>query len=235
MMAKRDASFAVLRIAASWTLVAVFGLTLAFAVRSVDIAGADGLGAPVLASLGRVGGVESPVTAVLMSFRAYDTLLELVVLLTAYSGLRARDMPLELASDAVSPVLDILIKLLAPFLVLFAGYLLWAGSSSHGGAFQAGAVLAAAGLLAALSGRRPVVRVGWLAARTAIALGPLVFASVGVAAMLAGGALLEFPPRLSKLLTIVVESAATISIGAALIALFVGRSLLGNAADREAG
>jgi len=53
--------------------------------------------------------------------------------------------------------------------------------------------------------------------------------------MLAGGALLEFPPRLSKLLTIVVESAATISIGAALIALFVGRSLLGNAADREAG
>lgn len=226
-MAKRDGGSSALRTAVSSALVAVLGVTLAFAVRSADVAGTGGLGGAVLASLDRTGGVESPVTAVLMSFRAYDTLLELVVLLTAYSGLRARDMPLELDRGAVSPVLDILVKLLAPFLMLFSGYLLWAGSSSHGGAFQAGALLAAAGLLAALSGRRPVVRVGRLAARAAIALGPRVFAGVGVAAMLAGGALLELPPRFAKPLILAVESAAMISIGAVLVVLFLGRSLLG--------
>lgn len=200
-------------------LLAAFSAPLAFAIWSLRAADSSGLGEAARSRLAETG-IESPVTAVLMSFRAYDTLLELTVLLAAYSGIRAGRVPLRLGAARVPVVLELLNQLLAPFLALFAAYLLWAGSHSSGGAFQAGAVLGAAGVLLALSGGAP--RVPAWAARASIVLGSAVFTAVGVVTLAVGGRLLEYPFPYAKALILLIEAAAMWSIGATLLVLLVG-------------
>ena len=89
-------------------------------------------------------GVRHPVTAVLLNFRGYDTLLEIAVLLLALIVILAAGI--DTSSDrarAANPVLQTMARLVAPVMVVVAVYLLWAGAFRPGGAFQAGAVLAA--------------------------------------------------------------------------------------------
>ena len=96
-------------------------------------------------------GVTNPVTAVLLNFRAYDTLLELAVLLAAALGILAMG-PARPPYRTAGPLLKGLIRWLVPLLILTAGYLLWAGAHAPGGAFQAGALLAAAAVMLRLGG-----------------------------------------------------------------------------------
>lgn len=200
-------------------LLAAFAVPLGWALWSLRDAESDGLGAAALSRIGETG-VESPVTAVLMSFRAYDTLLELTVLLAAYSGIRVGRVPFRLGAARVPVVLELLNQLLVPFLAIFAAYLLWAGSHASGGAFQAGAVLGAAGVLLALSGGAP--RVAPWVARVSIVLGPAVFAAIGLLTLAAGGRLLQYPFPYAKPLILIIEAAAMWSIGATLLVLLVG-------------
>ena len=86
-------------------------------------------------------GVTNPVTAVLLNFRAYDTLLELAVLLAALLGIFALG-PARPGFKEGGPVLDGLIRWLVPLLIVTGGYLLWVGAHAPGGAFQAAALLA---------------------------------------------------------------------------------------------
>lgn len=170
-------------------------------------------------------GVKSAVTAVLLNFRGYDTLLEIAVLMLATIGvlsLRKETAgiwaPLAPAADSV---LSSMTRLLVPLMVLTSGYLLWAGEHAPGGAFQAGAVLGAAGVLLALSG---YARPGWVtrvALRVGIAVGFVVFLLVALLPLLGGGVLLEYPEGLEKPLMLVVESWLTFSIGVILVSLFI--------------
>jgi multisubunit Na+/H+ antiporter MnhB subunit len=204
---------------ATAALLLALAALIGYAVWSLRTPASEGLGEAALALLPQ-SGVESPVTAVLLNFRAYDTLLELTVLFIAFLGIRIGRIPLTLAAVPPSPVLEILNRLLVPFLTLFAAYLLWAGSKHSGGAFQAGAVLAAAGVLIALSGEPP--RVAPAAARASIALGPLAFVAAALIGMAAGGTLLEYPAGWAKPIILAMETAAMLSIGATLLALFLG-------------
>ena len=86
-------------------------------------------------------GVSHPITAVLLNFRSWDTLLELVVLLLALLGALQVAPQVYLTRGWLLSL--IWSRLLAPMVILLAGYLLWAGASQPGGAFQAGALLAA--------------------------------------------------------------------------------------------
>src|SRR5690606_10021768 len=104
---------------------------------------------------------------------------------------------------------------------LFAGYLLWAGGQEPGGAFQAGAVLAAAGVLAALSGTA-LPSVPAVTHRLLLLAGIAAFTSAGVAVMALGDAFLEFSPPAAKGLILGIEAAASISIGLGLVAIFRG-------------
>ena len=90
-------------------------------------------------------GVKNPVTAVLLNFRGYDTLLEMGVLLLALIAVWSIGTAPQQCQTEPSAVLDILSRLLVPLLIMVSGYLLWVGANAPGGAFQAGAVLAAAG------------------------------------------------------------------------------------------
>lgn len=179
-----------------------------------------GLGAAVGDALPR-SGVEHDVTAVLLNFRGWDTLLEVTVLLVALLGMRVIAAPKGTSRDP-GPVVRALAMLVIPFLILFAGYLLWAGAYEPGGAFQAGTLLAAAGLLAALAGYPWLADMPDAPLRAIVVLGPAVFAAIAAGVMPAGYRVLEYPPGLAGPLILVIETTVMISIGVTLLAAFHG-------------
>lgn len=182
---------------------------------------AAGLRAEVAANL-ETSGVSNPVTAVLLNFRGYDTLLELVVLLLALLGvLSLGGTPLR-HEAAPGPVLDTLSRILAPVLILVAAYLLWVGAHAPGGAFQAGSVLGAAGVLLLLAGWRPPVGLTALPLRLVLVAGPSAFVAVAVVALLIGGQMLEYPSAQAGVLILALETASVFFIGATLATLFLG-------------
>src|SRR5262245_18009100 len=102
-----------------------------------------------LASLPATG-LSNPVTAVLLAYRAWDTLLEKVVLVLALLGVWA------LAPDLLwggrpgpryhaqrDGPLALLARVLPPVGIVVAVYTLWVGADEPGGAFQSATILAA--------------------------------------------------------------------------------------------
>jgi multisubunit Na+/H+ antiporter MnhB subunit len=166
-------------------------------------------------------GVSNPVTAILLNFRAWDTLLELAVLLTAVLGILALGSARP-AYRPAGPVFEGLVRWLIPLLILTAGYLLWVGAQAPGGAFQAGATLAAAGVVLRLAGRRSI---GLPAGRTLhvlIAAGVGVFLTVGLTLLAMGQPFLGYPTAWSGSLILLIETAATLAIAATLVLAFLG-------------
>lgn len=180
----------------------------------------EGLSAAVNANL-ELSGVGNPVTAVLLNFRAYDTLLEVFVLLLALMGvwsLGAARIPIE----APGPVLEIFVRLLIPILILVAAYLLWVGADAPGGAFQAGATLAAAGVLLVLAAWPLEYALSPMQLRLLLIVGPAMFIVMSILTLVAEGGVLQFPPDMAGLLILMLESGATLSIAVTLIGLFGG-------------
>jgi multisubunit Na+/H+ antiporter MnhB subunit len=167
-------------------------------------------------------GVTYPVTAVLLNFRGYDTLLELAVLLLALIGVWSLSPAPHLGDAEPEPALAALSRLLAPLMILVAAYLVWVGAKAPGGAFQAGSVLGAAGVLLRLSGWRLSPRATGWPLRLALVLGVAVFAFIGLAVIGVGQPLLGYPAGWAKPAILTIELAATLSIGAILAALFIG-------------
>jgi multisubunit Na+/H+ antiporter MnhB subunit len=181
--------------------------------------------APLVAANLEASGVKNAVTAVLLNFRGYDTLLEIAVLMLATIGVLSLNATRSGTWDPIAakadPVLSAMSRFLAPIMVLTSGYLLWAGEHAPGGAFQAGSIIGAAGVLLALSGHARPAWIGHFALRAAISVGFIVFLAVAIGEMLVGGLLLEYPAHLTKTLMLLVETWLTVSIGAILISLFI--------------
>jgi multisubunit Na+/H+ antiporter MnhB subunit len=168
-------------------------------------------------------GVTNPVTAVLLNFRGYDTLLEMMVLLLALLGVWSLGaQPVVRTESNPGPVLDILTRLLVPVLVLVAAYLLWAGAHAPGGAFQAGAVLGAAGVLWILTFGQLQHGLSRLPLRIALVAGVATFMAIAALVLQTGRQLLEYPPAQAGSLILLIEALATVSIGVTLAMLFLG-------------
>ena len=171
-------------------------------------------------------GVEHPVTAVLLNFRAYDTWLEIGVLLMAIMGMlifqRRSDLRDIRMMPAPEPVLHWLIRLLFPMMVIVSGYLLWMGKFSAGGAFQAGVVLGSAGVLLWLAGHPSITNFPGRLFRFLLIVGFLSFLVASGVNLLYSGAILDFPPRYSGTIILFLETTATISIAVTVAALIIG-------------
>jgi multisubunit Na+/H+ antiporter MnhB subunit len=167
-------------------------------------------------------GIENPVTAVLLDFRGYDTLLEIAVLTSTLVGVQSLGVAPRAPRSASSPVLVGLGRAILPVVVLVAGHLVWVGTSGAGGAFQAGAVLAAGGVLHALAGHGWPLVLARGAGRVLALVGLAVFLGVGVGVMAAGRAFLDYPPTGGYALMLAIELAATLSIATILFGLFLG-------------
>ncbi|MDO9050547.1 MAG: DUF4040 domain-containing protein [Methylotenera sp.] len=167
-------------------------------------------------------GVTHTVTAVLLNFRGYDTLLEVAVLLLALLGMLAvaPARPVSVSHVPIDPVLATLARLLVPLMILTACYLLWAGDHRPGGAFQAAAVLAAAGVLLHLAGLLQAwIRPGQLL-RLGLSAGFVLFLSLA-AILLTEGALLRYPPVWAGALILLIEAGLTLSLSLILAGLFL--------------
>ncbi|MCL4201009.1 MAG: hypothetical protein KJ000_00840 [Pirellulaceae bacterium] len=200
---------------------------LAFAVWTLP-AETPGLADAAMAELDR-SGVSNPVTAVLLNYRGYDTLLEITILLLAVLAALALvggwTGGVKQMGHAQNPVLRGFVRILMPVTMLVAGYLLWGGAHSPGGAFQAGAVLASAGMLLLLAGVDWTRRLPRWTERWLLASGLAVFLAVGVGVMPLQGNFLEYPPAAAKWLILVIEAPCGLAIAAALIALALGGQL----------
>ncbi|MCC7079589.1 MAG: DUF4040 domain-containing protein [Burkholderiales bacterium] len=190
------------------------GVTAALALVVLRTAGpAPTLAPEVAANIGATG-VANPITAVLLAFRAMDTLLEAIVLLFALIGVWS------LAPDHLwggrpgaryradpDGILAYLARLLPPLGIIVGFYIFWIGADLPGGKFQGATILAAMWLLAMMAGLAdaPPVSRRWL--RAALVAGPAAFIAVGAAGVGIAGAFLGYPEGLAKALIIVIEVA----------------------------
>jgi multisubunit Na+/H+ antiporter MnhB subunit len=174
-------------------------------------------------------GVLNPITAVLLAFRAMDTLLEAIVVLFALIGIwslasdRAwggRPGPLYRADP--NGIMAYFARVLPPIGIIVGVYIFWIGSDLPGGKFQGATVLAAMWLLAVMAGLTdaPAIRRTWL--RIALVAGPLVFIGVGVAGIAIAGAFLGYPEGMAKPLILVIEFALMPSLAATLALILAG-------------
>lgn len=173
-------------------------------------------------------GLHNPVTAVLLAYRALDTLLEKVVVLLALVGVWS------LAPDglwggapvvkpaAVPEPLAWLARVLPPFGVVIGIYMFWVGADAPGGTFQAGTVLAAMWLLVAMAGLYPAPDTGAPLPRLLLAGGPVLFLAVAFLGFVVADGFLAYPEGLAKPLIVAIEAALTLSVAAALALLVAG-------------
>jgi multisubunit Na+/H+ antiporter MnhB subunit len=188
--------------------------------------------APEVAADLAATGVGNPITAVLLAFRALDTLLEAIVLVIALIGVWS------LAPDdawggrpglrpRVDPdgILAYFARVLPPVGIIVALYIFWAGADHPGGKFQGATILAAMWLLALMAGLvdAPPVRGTWL--RVGLVIGPLAFIAVGFVGVASAGAFLAYPEGFAKPFILAIETALMPSLALILGLLLAGAPL----------
>lgn len=150
--------------------------------------------------------VPNVVTAILASFRGYDTLGELFVIFTAGVGVlfvlavRRRDTRFARLPNADAQGLRhhlvprVVGRLLVPFIVLFGLYVQFHADFGPGGGFQAGALVSAGLILYALleGERAALAALSFNLLAGMIVGGALLFVGVGIACMLLGGNFLDY-------------------------------------------
>ena len=181
-----------------------------------------GLEAAIAANLA-ASGVDHAVTAVLLNYRAYDTLMEVVVLFAAVVAVWAVVQAPDAPAPALGGVYAGFARLALPTAVVVGAYLLWAGATMPGGAFQGGAVLGAVGILALLARSYVPAPSHRAMARGAFVVGGAVFALVALGVGFGPRVAFEYPAALAKPLILLIEAVVTLSIAATLAALFFGR------------
>tara|TARA_R110002050_G_scaffold165173_5_gene295518 strand:+ start:371 stop:1351 length:981 start_codon:yes stop_codon:yes gene_type:complete len=148
--------------------------------------------------------IPNVVTAILGSFRGYDTLGEVFVVFAACIGVLfiLSVKPTKKTNQVIKKesglrhhlIPQVVGRLLIPFIVLFGLYVQFHGEYGPGGGFQAGAIIATGVILYALlegesSALRAIPRSVLLGM---VVGGALLYGGVGVACMLMGGAFLDY-------------------------------------------
>jgi multisubunit Na+/H+ antiporter MnhB subunit len=174
-------------------------------------------------------GLGNPVTAVLIAYRAFDTMLEKVVLVLAVVGVwsLAADRywggaPGEARAERPEATLAFLAQVLAPLGILVGVHIFWVGADEPGGAFQGGAILAAMWIIVMMARltEAPSTRAFWL--RLALVAGPVVFLVAGVAGAIFAAGFFAYPPGFAKPVILFIEAFMVLSIAVALPMLVAG-------------
>jgi multicomponent Na+:H+ antiporter subunit B len=185
--------------------------------------------------------VPNVVTAVLASFRGYDTLGEVFVvftagigvlfLLSARHGHAAKRRPeddgsnIGLRDDLIPRVVG---RLLVPFILLFGLYVQFHGDYGPGGGFQAGALVAAAFILYALveGEDRTLEALPFNGLLTLMVSGAMLYGVVGLSGILFGGTFLDYsvlsddPVAGQHLGILLIEAGVGLTVTGVLLAIF---------------
>jgi multicomponent Na+:H+ antiporter subunit B len=147
-------------------------------------------------------GAENIVTDVILNYRGFDTNGEVTVIFTALAAVLAVLLLGRTSSESadkpaypVSAVVRFIVRLLAPFIAMFAIYVILNGHLTPGGGFQGGTILGALAIALTLvlgedEARRllPEGPKPWLQAAA-----PLTFVCIGIAGLADVGSYLGFP------------------------------------------
>jgi multisubunit Na+/H+ antiporter MnhB subunit len=175
--------------------------------------------------------VGNPITAVLLAFRALDTMLEAIVLVFALVGVWSLSpdrvwggTPGPLRPLDPDGMLAYVARVLPPIGIVAGAYVFWVGADHPGGKFQGATILAAMWLLVLMAGLSEAPRIDrrWL--RGLIVAGPLAFVAVGLVGAVSAGAFLGYPSGFAKPLILVIEFALMPTL-----TLVLGLMLLGPA------
>lgn len=182
--------------------------------------------------------IPNVVTAVLASFRGYDTLGEVFVVLAACIGVLFLLSSSQGGRETTKPAVDLGLRhhlipqvvgrLLVPFIVLFGLYVQFHGEYGPGGGFQAGAIIASAFILhALLEGEAAALLVIPRGVLLGMAAGgALLYGAVGIAGIAMGGSFLDYsvllddPVKGQQIGIIVIEAGVGITVCGALLAIF---------------
>jgi len=145
-------------------------------------------------------GIPNMVTSVLASYRGYDTMGEVIVVFAALVGvlsligIRETKVVPNYLEPPARPILQVMAKLMIPFIILFALYVQFHGDFGPGGGFQAGVIFSVAIILYTLTfsqydGMRlmPPKILKILAAS-----GVLIYGGTGIWTILKGGTFLNY-------------------------------------------
>jgi multisubunit Na+/H+ antiporter MnhB subunit len=176
-----------------------------------------------------VTGVGNPITAVLLAFRAMDTLLEAIVLVFALVGVWS------LGPDSAwgghpgprhradpNGILAYLARVLPPIGIIVGMYVFWVGADHPGGKFQGATIVAAMWLLVIMAGLADAPPISRTWVRVGLVAGPLVFIAIGLVGVATAGAFLAYPDGLAKPLIIVIELALMPTLALILALLLTG-------------
>ena len=176
--------------------------------------------------------VGNPITAVLLAFRAMDTLLEAIVLLFALIGVwsMAPDSAwggrpgLQPRADP-NGILAYIARVLPPIGIVVGMYIFWVGADHPGGKFQGATIIAAMWLLVIMAGLAdlPPISRSWL--RIALVAGPLAFIAIGFAGVVTADAFLAYPQDYAKPLIVAIELALMPSLALILALVLAGAPL----------
>jgi multicomponent Na+:H+ antiporter subunit B len=182
--------------------------------------------------------IPNVVTAILSSFRGYDTLGEVFVVFAACIGVlfilgvspprKSRQVTEKNSGLRHHLIPQVVGRLLIPFIVLFGLYVQFHGEYSPGGGFQAGAIIATGVILyALLEGESEALRAiprGVLLGM--VVGGALLYGGVGVACMFMGGAFLDYsvlavdPIFGQQLGILIIEAGVGMAVCGALLTIF---------------
>ena len=182
-------------------------------------AAADGPGA----------GLGNPITAVLISYRSFDTMLEKIVLILAVVGVWSvgadaawGSAPAPLGRRSPYGSMVFLAQMLAPVGALIGLHIFWVGADAPGGAFQGGALLAAMWMIAMMARLTEPPRVDSRRLRLALVAGPAVFLVIGLAGNVMDGSFFAYPAAFAKPIILFIEAFMLLSIAVALPMLVAG-------------
>lgn len=180
-----------------------------------------GLTAPAYDNL-PLSGTSNPVTAVILNYRGYDTLLEIGVLLVAALSVYTLSGPAGGTPVRPSgPIFNLYLRWMTPIFWLVTLYMVWIGGRAPGGAFQAGALLSGLGALTLLGPSPWPLRLRHRIVRAGLTLGFALFL-FAAAWLWRHGNLLAYPPDQAKRWILLIEVACTLSIGISLTVMFAG-------------
>ena len=191
-------------------------------------------------------GMPNMVTAVLASYRGFDTFGETFVIFTAGLAVllllginKKTGARQEYNAVGDQLVLKVVVKLLIPLILLYALYVQFHGDFGAGGGFQAGVIFATGFVLYALAfGQRQasmVISPSWLPRLAA--LGVLIYGGVGVVSIFTGKPFLDYsalsqdPVAGQHLGVLLVEAGVGITVFSVILLIFV--ALAGRGAGHD--
>ena len=202
---------------------------LAFVVASLPTPAPTLAPQAAAAAVGPGAGLGNPITAVLISYRAFDTMLEKVVLLLAVLGIWSvgadaawGGAPAPLRRARADGAMVLLAQILAPIGALIGVHIFWVGADAPGGAFQGGALLAAMWMVAMMARLAEPPRIESRPLRLALIAGPAVFLVVGLAGIGLAGSFFAFPANFAKPLILFIEAFMVLSVAVALPMMVAG-------------